>query len=119
MISTGDPISVVRIPKTCARCGMAFGALGREYICPACKMPKPVQAEEAPRRLSFRQQQIVNRVRQGKLNKEIGAELCLSEGTVKEYVRVLFRKYGLRNRTDLAMFRFPEDAQHRETQCLT
>jgi DNA-binding NarL/FixJ family response regulator len=38
------------------------------------------------------------------LNKEIAFELCLSEGTIKEYLHTIFRKLGVKNRTELAVW---------------
>jgi DNA-binding CsgD family transcriptional regulator len=42
-------------------------------------------------------------VRQAKANKEIAYELCLTEGTVKEYLNRIFKKLQVRNRTELAV----------------
>ncbi len=94
----------VFIPKTCARCGRDFGALGREYVCPVCKGPATDQDTNAAPRLSFRERQIVELIQQAKSNKEIASELCLSVGTVKEYVYHIFRKLGVSNRTALALW---------------
>jgi len=43
-------------------------------------------------------------VYEAKLNKEIAYDLHLSEGTIKEYLHRIFRKLGVRNRTDLALW---------------
>ncbi len=48
-------------------------------------------------------------IRQAKTNKEIAYELCLAEGTVKEYLYRIFRKLAVTNRTELAM-RSPSEA---------
>jgi DNA-binding NarL/FixJ family response regulator len=97
------------VPKTCARCGRVFGAIGREYTCPTCHEPKTAGGRDAgSRELSFRERQIVALVRKAKANKEIAAELCLTEGTIKEYLHHIFRKLGVRNRTELAMRRDAE-----------
>lgn len=94
---------VMLTPKNCARCGRNFGAVGREYTCPACRKPKP--REHTPsRELSFRERQIVQLIQQAKANKEIAFELSLTEGTVKEYMHHIFRKLGVRNRTELALW---------------
>jgi DNA-binding NarL/FixJ family response regulator len=89
-------------PKTCARCGSKFSALRREYICPVCRRPRSKHRVGGPK-LSFRESQIVDLIRQAKANKEIAYELCLTEGTVKEYLNRIFKKLQVRNRTDLAM----------------
>lgn len=104
---------VVPIPRSCARCGRTFGALGREYTCVSCRQPKAAD-ENGPRELSFRERQIVMLVREAKANKEIAFELRLTEGTVKEYLHHVFRKLGVRNRTELALLRDNELAyEHR------
>jgi len=54
--------------------------------------------------LSFREKQVVNLVCKAKLNKEIAHELHLAEGTIKEYMNRIFRKLGVSNRTELAMW---------------
>lgn len=96
--------SVVLVPKSCARCGRIFGAMGREYTCPNCRRPKASSDSEiGSRELSCRERQIVMLVREAKANKEIAAELCLTEGTIKEYLHHIFRKLGVKNRTELAL----------------
>jgi DNA-binding CsgD family transcriptional regulator len=98
--------AVIRVPKSCARCGRLFGALGREYTCPNCRQPKHFnEMQIVSRQLSFRERQIVDLVREAKANKEIAAELCLTEGTIKEYLHHIFRKLGVKNRTELALRR--------------
>src|ERR1700690_3483457 len=89
----------VLIPKTCSRCGRGYGALGREYTCPYCKH-NAEKAASSPPKLSFREKQIVSLIQQAKSNKEIAYELCLTVGTVKEYVYHIFRKLGVANRTE-------------------
>jgi DNA-binding NarL/FixJ family response regulator len=90
--------------RSCARCGNRFRAFGREYSCPACRRPAVAVPEPARHaELSFREQQIVALIRQAKTNKEIAYELCLAEGTVKEYLYRIFRKLAVTNRTELAM----------------
>ncbi len=99
-----DQFSTVLVPKTCARCGRDFGAAGREYTCPSCKEPEPPRAKEKTASvLSFRERQIVGLIQQAKSNKEIAFELCLTVGTVKEYLYHIFRKLQVSNRTELAL----------------
>jgi DNA-binding NarL/FixJ family response regulator len=58
----------------------------------------------ALRELTPREQQLVDLVSQAKLNKEIAHELRLAEGTVRDYLSRLFRKVGVKNRTELAVW---------------
>jgi DNA-binding NarL/FixJ family response regulator len=98
-----EQFPTVLTPKTCARCGRDFGAVGREYTCPCCKEPARVKEKCSPT-LSFRERQIVHLIQQAKSNKEIAYELCLTVGTVKEYVYHIFRKLNVTNRTELALW---------------
>ena len=74
----------------CAICGRKFTAPGKEYTIPVC--------------LTVRESQIVQLVQQARTNKEIAAALQLSPGTAKQYLYTLFRKLGVRNRTELAIW---------------
>jgi two-component system sensor histidine kinase ChiS len=51
--------------------------------------------------LSTREREITELIRQGLLNKEIGARLGISESTVKKHMQNLFRKTGAQNRIEL------------------
>jgi DNA-binding NarL/FixJ family response regulator len=54
--------------------------------------------------LSRREGQLVGLLSQGLKNKEIAASLLISEGTVKVYLSRLFRKLGVNDRFELALF---------------
>lgn len=85
--------------KTCPRCGQTFQTSGGVYLCQSCKQPKTLDKQ-----LTFREKQIIQMVYEAKLNKEIAYNLHLSEGTIKEYLHRIFRKVGVKNRTDLALW---------------
>ena len=91
------------IPRSCARCGNGFSTRGKEYTCPACRKPKNRSVHKPNHALSFREQQIVALIAEAKANKEIAYDLCLSEGTVKEYLYHIFRKLNVTSRTELAL----------------
>jgi two-component system nitrate/nitrite response regulator NarP len=54
--------------------------------------------------LTKRQGQIVSLVSQGFKNKEIAFSLGITEGTVKVYLYKLFRKLGMNDRLDMALY---------------
>jgi len=96
-------------PRSCARCGGRFQAISKEYSCPACRKAKAqIKSQPETAALSFRERQIVTLVRQAKANKEIAWELCLTEGTVKEYLHHIFRKLCVTSRTELALRAYRE-----------
>ena len=70
-----------------------------------CRKP-PSEKPQISRNLSFRERQVISLIQQAKLNKEIAYELHLTEGTIKEYLNRIFRKLGVKNRTELAIWAF-------------
>ena len=60
--------------------------------------------------LTQRQREVLDRLREGKSNKQIAHELGLSEGTVKIHMTAIFKSLGVRNRTQAAMA-FPQPTQ--------
>ncbi len=88
--------------RSCFRCGREFRGEAGNRICPSCRAPKAKKPLNP--KLSFRERQVVHLVSQAKLNKEIAFELHLTEGTIKEYLNRIFRKLGLTNRTELAVW---------------
>lgn len=82
----------------------------------ACQIPmtlRPIEAVQRARSsrregvadtLSMREKQVIALVSEAKPNKEIAHELNLTEGTIKEYLNRVFRKVGVKNRTELAIW---------------
>jgi two-component system NarL family response regulator len=67
-------------------------------------LPAPLAAKLAERvsgdALSAREVEVLQRMGAGKSNKEIGAELFISEGTVKSHVKSIFTKLDVVSRTE-------------------
>jgi len=67
-------------------------------------LPPPIAAKLAERvsgaALSQREMEVLQRMATGKSNKEIGAELFISQGTVKTHVRSIFTKLDVVSRTE-------------------
>jgi len=60
-------------------------------------------------KLTPRERQIARLVANGYGNELIASSLCLQEGTIKQYLYVLFQKLGIHNRTELALWYLEHD----------
>ena len=54
--------------------------------------------------ITSQEKEIIEEIANGLSNKEIADKLCLSEGTVRNYLSNILRKLDLRDRTNLAIF---------------
>jgi len=72
---------------------VAHVAAGGEYFS---------QPGVGPMRLSPRECEVLALIARGETNREIAAELHLSPGTVKQHAAAIYRKLGVRNRTEAA-----------------
>ncbi|MET4576465.1 response regulator transcription factor [Ottowia thiooxydans] len=77
-------------------------ALARVPAAPA-PLPEPWGDAEALSALSPRLAQVAQAVSQGLSNRQTATALGLSEGTVKQYLKEIFRTLGVANRTQLAL----------------
>ena len=103
---TNTKSSLGDVVRNCCRCGYEFHMGEHERVCQACSKPRLDN-----RHLTLREKQIIALVTQAKLNKEIAYDLHLSEGTIKEYLNKIFRKLGVRNRLELALWSFGHQAE--------
>ncbi len=84
---------------------------GETYITPgfatkvimSMKTQEMRRAAQAQQKLHHREEQIVIGLLQGHTNREIGAELNISEKTVKHYMTSLMQKLHVRNRVELVI----------------
>lgn len=95
--------------KSCFRCGAEFPTTDKERVCWRCRKPKTSRSA-VKKQLTFRENQVVQLVAQGKANKEIAFTLILTEGTIKEYLNRIFRKVEVSNRTELAIWALTQRA---------
>ena len=54
--------------------------------------------------LTKREQEVLKKVAEGKSNSDIAQELYISENTVETHNRHIFRKLGVKNRTQAAVY---------------
>jgi len=62
-----------------------------------------------PRPLTEREAQILDLMRKGRKNREIGRELCIAESTVHKHVQNIFEKLHARNRAEAIYFTHIEE----------
>lgn len=67
------------------------------------RMRRPEQAEPRIPALNTSQVAILRLISRGHSNREIAAEVHLSENTVKTHIQEIFRKLGVRNRVEAAI----------------
>ena len=82
-------------------------------ICQQLATTKAITVSDKPKtvahnstHLTNREQEVLNLIKVGSTNREIAAQLCISEGTVKNYVSHLLAHFELRNRLQLAIMKF-------------
>ena len=94
---------IVLTPRVvCTLCGRDSDTMDRQYTGPT--------ESKAVQKLSVREEQVAALIQQAKSNKEIAYELSLTIGTVKEYIYHIFRKLGVKNRTELALWKRDSEA---------
>jgi DNA-binding NarL/FixJ family response regulator len=71
---------------------------------PHLRVPQGRPRKPRNRMLTEREQEVVNLVAEGMGNREIAAEMQLSENTVKNYLFRIFEKLGFSNRVELALY---------------
>ena len=65
---------------------------------------KKKEIDDGAHGITPQEKEIIEEVANGLSNKEIADKLCLSEGTVRNYLSNVLRKLDLRDRTNLAIF---------------
>lgn len=73
-----------------------------------------IQVDEAQTKdLTRTEWKVIQKIGCGFSNKEVAADLCLSEGTVRNYLSSILAKLGLRDRTQLAIWAVQTGAVNR------
>ena len=90
---------IVQTVRTVAQGAPALHSVAQRVLLQlACRVPTPLSA------LTTREQEILRLITQGKRNRDIANQLCLTEGTVKGYVSMILNKLEVADRTQAAMF---------------
>jgi two-component system nitrate/nitrite response regulator NarL len=77
---------------------------GKRWLDPDLEQRAAEQEQRGPHTpLSPRERKLVQLVSRGLRNREIAAQLGITEGTVKVYLHALFDKLGVASRTELAI----------------
>jgi DNA-binding NarL/FixJ family response regulator len=73
------------------------------YTLASARAPERAGPSSSAPRISQRERQVLDCVMKSQSNKEISAELHISESTVKFHLARLFEKFGVRRRSDLIL----------------
>jgi DNA-binding NarL/FixJ family response regulator len=81
-------------------------AAGQVQLSPkaAARLMREVRLPQSPEKLTEREVDVLRLVAHGKANKEISAELHISETTVKSHVGAILGKLGVASRTQAALY---------------
>lgn len=88
-------VRVVEVGGTFAPASSVFELKARK----ACARER----EPSVTKLTSRQVEVGEAIRQGKANKQIAHDLDMTESTVKVHIRTLMRKFNVKNRTEVAI----------------
>jgi DNA-binding NarL/FixJ family response regulator len=94
--------SIIESLRTVAKGNIVLERKAATALSSMLQSSKKISPEELS--LSQREFAILKLVGKGFSNKEIGKDLYISEGTVRNYVTVILEKLGFRDRTQLAIF---------------
>jgi DNA-binding CsgD family transcriptional regulator len=103
-VSPDDLVHAVRVVARGE--AMLAPSLTRRLLERFAHQPRPGARPESLSSLSERELAVLKLVAKGKSNAEIGAELYLSEATVKTYVSRLLAKLHLRDRVQIAVLAY-------------
>jgi DNA-binding NarL/FixJ family response regulator len=81
-------------------------AAGQVQLSPkaAERLMREIRAPDNPEKLTSRETEVLRSLAEGKANKEIAAELHISETTVKTHVSNILMKLGVSSRTQAAIY---------------
>ena len=91
-------------PEIATKAFRLFSELARGYDQSGKPGADPLGSSAVPSDLSRTELQIISMIGRGLANKEVAAELSLSEGTVRNYISAILQKTALRDRTQVAIF---------------
>lgn len=78
---------------------------GKEVMTRLPELMKPEKGTDlSDYSMGEREKELIRLVAEGLSNREISDVMCLSEGTVRNYLSAVLEKLGLRDRTQLAVF---------------
>lgn len=95
------------LPKTLSAKSLVnavrFMAMGEQYVPIDFMTAKDEVAHPLAQKLAEREMQVLKGLTEGKSNKEIARDLDLTEPTIKLYLKTLYRKIDVNNRTQAAL----------------
>jgi DNA-binding NarL/FixJ family response regulator len=90
--------------KLVARIARPVAGSGASSPPPASLSPARVAGDPGTEELTDREGEILRLVARGASNREISEALFITEGTVKNHVSNILSKFGLRDRTQAALY---------------
>jgi NarL family two-component system response regulator LiaR len=81
-------------------------AAGQVQLSPsaAARLLREVRRPDSPEALTVRETDVLRLLAEGKTNKQIAADLCVGENTVRTHVSSILAKLGVQSRTQAALY---------------
>ncbi|MBI2706626.1 MAG: response regulator transcription factor [Actinobacteria bacterium] len=99
-----EPLDLLRLVRKAAEGKTALsGEMALRVADSLRRQPDEISFEKSLESLSPRQREVVALIAEGKTNREVAHALCISEGTVKNYVTKILEVVGVSDRTKLAI----------------
>lgn len=99
-----EPVDLLRLVRRAAEGKTALsGEMALRVAESLRREPEEVAFEKSLAALSPRQREVLALIAEGKSNREVAEALCISEGTVKNYVTRILEVVGVSDRTKLAI----------------
>jgi DNA-binding NarL/FixJ family response regulator len=112
LIKDTEPAKLIEAIETVARGGSLLDSSSTQALLSWMRRGEASAAPDPLAGLTLQERRILPLIAEGKVNREIAAELSLSEHTVKTYISNVLQKLHMTRRSELAAFVSRLEAPH-------
>lgn len=104
LLKNTPPVDFIQIIQATHKGYMQLSPSMGQKLCQQLKPPSPPKAPMNSRKVTPREQEVLELIAEGASNREIAQILHITEKTVKNHVSNILNRVGLRDRTQLAIW---------------